>query len=305
MVDVILTGNYIPTELENKESLEKFDSSRLKGIFSDVTKQPENYRSIKTADPDIKNNSWEEVKGSSNFVKTDDMRSIRPARSEKEHNYGGTGILTKLEGNKQKNNKFTQHILNAGDKKRKETESKKHCSEESRKEWEIVSGTKKMSDVKGKTFGTARTAFEVPDLKKVKIPEIDKRIENNKKSLEAGIEAAKIKKNLDKIMAQKTQETFQKENWEEQEIDRIKKVMSEPLKISKESTQLAEEFTPMAKSEVKSDLSGLFKIPKNPNDIKESVIKRNTNNLMKTRKTRSDDRSWETMSNAKSKKMQK
>ena len=272
MVDVILTGNYIPTESENKKSQEKFDSSKLKGVFSDITKQPENYRSIRTADPDIKNNNWEEVKRSSNFVRNDDMKSIRPARSEKEHNYGGTGILTKLETNKQKNNEFTQHILNAGDRKRKEVESKKHCSEESRKEWEIVSETKKASDVRGKTFGTARTAFEVPDLKKVRIPEIDKRVENNKKSLEAGREAAEIKKSLDKIMAQKTQETFQKENWEEQELDRIKKVMNEPLKISKETTQLAEEFTPMAKSEVKNDFNGLFKIPKNPNDIKSESI---------------------------------
>lgn len=298
----------------------EFDKSLLKDVFSDpfkeepkqeVSTKKKKAREINSKNlsslnsEDIKDRTWENIKpcqklNGSNEV---DLRAMRPSRSTGETDNGGTGILVKLNDfTKAKDSKQTKTILQDAKNRRKEAEEKKF-NRSAREDWEVVSGVTKTSDVRGGTIGTARTAFEPAPVQEVKLTSVENEIKKSKKSELAGIEAAKIKRELDKIMWEKDQERYSGKNWEEDAYNEIHRNKTKEMKSPEEAPNLSRQFTPLSGAKGSGlDCTGIFDIPQNPNEVHEKPIKRDSSKLQEKRMRREEDRSWETMSNVKSKK---
>ena len=291
---------------EKKAAVEK-PAMDIANVFIYPDKIPEETQSIKRdlsgiknpdlhqhkADPMLKDKTWEKVSRSftlpANLL---DTKALTPSRATNESLCGGRNIKnTKSQGEKVKNSEFTNSIINEARQRREDNKNRNMPTEEERDEWEVVSPNIRPSDVKGGMIGTARTGFQVQDIKSVDVGFIKEQRERDVQSAKAGVEAAQIKIQMD---AEKDNEIHN--DWQTENINRIKKNLNKPH-MTPEPTKLADNFTPLGNGKQSLDLSGLFKVP--DFNAKEKSIKRDIGGLKNVRKDVSSDRSWEKVKSSK------
>lgn len=267
-------------------------TNKLKGIFNVDQMLPSNLEQKKSIKSKKKDGSWEKVSSSSQKdCDFNSPHSVIPSRSDVEsgeNNLGGTGILKKKE-----TFDFSQSIIKES-QERKEARKNRHKKPiESREEWEQPSRAKNTSDVYAGNMGFTpnRSSFEEKPLSKVNIPQIEKLKEKTRLSQDAGIAAAKMKSDLDKIMLKSMAEKANGDwSWEKEAQEKINTNLTKNISVT-QPTKLADSM--LKKIEVKNDLAGIFKSPEQPSD---ESIKRNSSNMKEERKTRQSDRSWEKVS---------
>jgi len=262
---------------------------------------------------DIKDDNWEKVAKSSHLNENEisDFRAVSAARSPEESNFGGRGHLSKalvsifnpMASEEVENDKYTDVVISDAKRKKIEAETKK----EKNRDWENVSPAANSKNLNPSQMGftPSRTAWEPIPLEPVKIAEVENIKKKNAENLEAGKQAAQVKTNLDKLFASKWEKDLADNRaWEEIVHENIIKTQDRDMEISKESIKFSDDFIKPAAivSKSSTDLIGLFKLKNDPEDYKEANIKRDVSNLKQKRNHREDDRSWETVSNAKSKK---
>lgn len=315
MSTYIVGDTYIPTTQERKA----IDPKKLEGLFSDgvpqIAKEEPFVRKVRkeniTAQDlptlesiDIKE-IWEKVSPAKHLTNNpEDAKAIRPSRSERETNFGGKSLVpedvnsifdaSRIENIKDSD--YSKHAIAAGKEQRDKKANKGKPSQEARAEWEVVNKAKTTAEVPVTDRGiiSNRTAFEPAEIPKVKISSVEKIIAENKKSAEAGLEAAKLKTELDNIMREKNAKMSG--NWEDEALGNIQDTMRKKIDSTPETIVFAKDFTaPPKESDKKMDLNGLFPLPENPAETKETSIKRDVNEIKAQKKTRADDRSWETV----------
>lgn len=209
-----------------------------------------------------------------------------------------------------KTDEFSQHAIDAGKQKRKDREDRKKRP----RDWEVEERAKTTADVDPMYMGftPTRSAFSQQPIPEVKVKEIENIKEQSEKNRQQGIEAAALKTEIDKIFnAQYEKEISDTRRWEEIEAEKIQDTVNKKHGGGKSSVEVAPDFTSLPKkSEGNLDLTGIFKIPENPENyrdadghLRDRDVKRSSDDIKAQRKTRQDDRSWETLSNSKSKKM--
>lgn len=281
----------------DEEVLEsKFQNKKERAPVKEIT--PKNLNKLESQD--IKED-WEKIKPASktsDFVT--DMRAIKPSFSEGETNYGGkstlAGALNSIFNpdalSETKNSEFTDHVLNAGKEKRKAAEAKI----ERPRDWENNLRAKSSNDLKPAQMGFTpnRSSLEQAPIPKVELQVVAKQKELTKKSIEAGKEAAKIKQAMDELLGKR----FEKDandtrKWEDRMSDKIAENQTREIETKPFEFKLAQDFTSEKGGKTNIDLSGLFKTPENPKEIKEKSIKADLSHLTTKRQKREDDRSWE------------
>lgn len=293
-----ITPSVIPSEQEKK--VENLD---LNNIFDDDL--------LKYDEPQKKSSSKKRKKTSKNNKKYDveDVRqTLQPSRSGNETNDGGNF----LEGNNNsifdsnrigqiEESKLTKRLLKDSKERKAKRNYNKRDDPEVRSEWEQVKPAQKTSDIPANQMGFTpnRSAYKPKyDDKKYKIQAIENEKKKQKESIEAGKEAANIKKELDNIMMNEWEQKIKGDwDWEKEALSDINKTKTKNIESKKEKIEFAKEFTPVPKKVESRDLSGLFS-PLVP-EIEEKSIKRDSSKIKEKRKKRSEDRSWEKLSKPK------
>lgn len=331
---VLMTGTMIPVSSDtkgkyNREALDAIFSHSMdkmtQGIEASKSENPEDHkrRAKKASKKNGIKESWEEVKSSKKLSmgNPNDLRAITPSRGAVETNNGGAGHLRATMASifdpdalsKIKEDEFTQHVVDAGKKKRREKEARLQKS----RDWEDVAPSKTTANTDPTQMGFTphRTAFKPAPLPEVKVREIEAQKAAKAKSIEAGKEAAVIKSELDRIMMASMEKRYAGDKkWEEIEADKIAEIHSKEVKTSESGFKFAESgiINPdpekRADQKVLASLDGIFSMPPDPKDAPrqdyEADIKKNLR-IASNRERRESDRSWETVRNAKSKKMNK
>lgn len=319
-MSVHLTGHtFIPT---NEGEKVKIDKDNLKGIFSDgvpeIAKESKTERKtpVKEVTPgnlrklesiDIKDRNWESVKPAKKISESSqDLNAIKPSRSGGESNEANVGMVPGLRESVManmfttpENSDYTNHAIDAGRQRREKIKTKGQPSQEARDEWEVVSPSKTTANTPVTDRGILpnRSALTPGDIPKVKIDSVEKIKEQNKKSAKSGIEAAKLKKELDAIMADKQKSVSN--NWEEEALGKIKDISKIKVENPVEKVKFAKDVVrqnPESRKDL--NLEGLFSMPQDPKTAKDDQIKRNSEILKEQRKKREDDRSWEVVVNS-------
>jgi len=311
----IMTGNIITGFNEDKSKTENLKEKlaeafkvkentpdkiekKARGPIKEITVN--NLSSLESKD--IKNTNWETITPSKKASETVvGINSIHPSRSGIENNYGGSSTLSNslnsifnpeaLASNK--NSDFTNHVISAGKEYRKNISKKGKPS----RDWEVEQKSLTTKDISATMMGFTpnKSAFSPSELPKVNIPQIKIIKEQAEKSKEAGIKAAEMKINLDRVMAQ-SYENQRNDNrrWEDIESEKIYSNQNKEMPIRKENITLAKDFVSDKLPKTKIDLNGIFKVPENPIESKkESSIKKDISDSTQSRGSREDDRSWE------------
>lgn len=244
----------------------------------------------------IKDTDWEKVKPSKSIGQMEnltayDLRTAVPSRASVEHNNGGTGSLVQEKIIKPKYD-FSDSIIKES-KERKEKRDNRHKRPiESRGEWEQVTKAKTTADVQAGNMGFTpnKSAFSMKEIPKVKVDVIENQKRLSEQSKIAGIQAAKMKNDLDAIMQKSMQEKMSGDwSWEKEAQEEIHGAINKQINVN-QGTKLSDNMI-YKKANTDNDLSGLFS--DNVPNIKEKDIKRDSSGIKGKRKSRQDDRSWE------------
>jgi hypothetical protein len=292
----------VPEPIKDPENIKREETSTGRKPVGEIT--PQNLRHLESID--IKDHNWESIKlptKTSDVLQ--DMKAIRPSRSEGETDNGGRSTLTSalnsifnpeaVEG--VKNSEFTDSVLQSGKDKKRESEQRRERS----RDWEVETRAKTTKDLAAAQMGFTpnRSSFEPAPIPKVDLPVVEEIRAQNKKSADAGKEAAKIVKDLDSLFkVEYERDANDNRRWEDIEADKISKNQTRPLP-EPEVIKIAEEVLKEKPDVSKMDLTGVFKMPQNPEEVKEENIKRDSSNLTTKRTKREDDRSWEVPSRSK------
>jgi len=253
----------------------------------------------------IQDRSWEEVRSSSLKVDRVNEKQIGKSGNIVENQFKNELPDTKpslFNSNpflNIKNEEFTEHIISSGKTKRKEERNRKNSG----RDFEISKATN-TSDIPANMMGftphrTSLTQGELPRLPE--LPEIKLQKENITRSIEAGMKVAEIYKEIET----KKHEEFLKDandvrKWQDYAASKIEKNYTKKM----DSTEKPFNFgnpNEYRESSYKEDLSQIFKKEEMSNN--EVNIKKDRKDIENsTRKHRSDDRSWESTENSKSKK---
>ena len=108
----------------------------------------------------------------------------------------------------------------------------------------------------------------------------------------------------DKAKQQKFEERANK-SFQDAEADKNREALTKTVK-EQEEIKISQDFVPVGNKktqEISESLKGVFAVPKSPEEAeKEKSMKKDSAEIRSERKTRKDDRSWETLSNSRSKK---
>lgn len=264
---------------------------------------------------DIKED-WQQVSRSAKASSASyrDGRAILPSSiSEAETNYGGPNRTSRFANSifdpsaieKIENDEYTDVVINDAREKRIKAERKMQKS----RDWEVVSASKSTKDVNPAQMGftPTRSAFQPAPLEEVRLAEVEAIKKKNAASAEAGKKVAQIKSELDKVLAEKWERDFNDDrSWEDKAHEKIIEAQNREMNIVFNEPELAKDFVKASPIETDFDLSGLFTVPEDPSQYREASIKREDDHLKDPRrsKRREDDRSWETVRNARSRKWQ-
>jgi len=297
MTTCIVGNNIIQSGFtKDKKVITKED---LKFVFSDGIPKIAELPGL-SPKPNLKED-WEQLKPSVPLKNNpEDSKALRPSRGEGETVFGGNGMLNRKNSIfdsslEIKEDEYTRHTIEAGDEKRKRHQEKGRPSQEARNEWEDIKPALKTSDVPITSRGITpnRSAFQSAKLPDIKLNFVDKAAKKEAESKKAGEKAADIKRQLDKILLGKEEKISN--NWEEEALQKIHKTTNRKINSSPLGIKTSEDFLPFSEKK-DNPLKGIFKVPENPENVVEKNIKRPTEGLKEERKTRKDDRSWETVS---------
>jgi len=321
---IVLGNPIIPTQKDIDGQKKKFDIEELSKSFSDgvpkiAYEEPVKKRSpVKNITPenlphlesvDIKEN-WEKISQSTSLKARSlesnpemTSKSIRPSRAAGENNLGGTGILPGMNNTladpdrigKIKNSEFATQAKAAGKEKRKQKEEKGRNTN-----WEdevdLVAKTTKDVPVTATGIIPNRSAFQPAPLPEANLNITKKEKIKAKRSAEAGVVAAQMKRQLDAVMQSKKDNISN--HWEEEALANINEKMKMKVIPGNSGVKIAKDFTSIPSKQKKTEMSldGLFAIPENPKTASnEKSIKRDSSVLKEKRATRESDRSWETV----------
>lgn len=242
-----------------------------------------------------------------------DSKAIRPSNSPAGSGDGGRGhlresltsIFNTEAPSESLNSEYTDHTIKSARGKRRSREDRKKRS----RDWEVESRAKTTKDLDeewttGMGFAPSRTGFKPGPLPRVEIKAIKKEIDKAKKSMGAGKAAAKIKSEDDK-KSQKTVESRAGMSFQDAEAEKNKERLSKTSKESR-NIKISQDFIPAGTDRVKkasASLKGIFAVPKSPEELgDEKSMAKDSSKIKTERKNRSDDRSWETVENSRSKK---
>jgi len=257
---------------------------------------------------------WQNVSRASYVTKDNyhDVRAVLPSRSAGETDFGGPGHNRKLSNSifdptaieDARNDEYTDVVINDARERRAKSEARNQRN----RDWEVISAAKSTKNVNPTQMGftPTRSAYQPAPIQEIKIAEVEEIKLKNAASLEAGKKAAQIKTDIDKVFAKKWEQDFNDDRpWEEKAHEQIIEAQNREMNITFNEPEIADDFLKGSPVESKLDLSGIFKMPENPEDYKEAEIKRDSDYLRDpNRARREDDRSWETVSNARSRKWQ-
>ncbi len=269
----------------------------LKGVFTTgIPKESKDRVKSKKA----RDRSWETLSSSKDDNQS--SKAINKSRSGDggEHDqFGRTTLGNSLDKIfDYKEDPFSKHAIDAGQKKRTDRELKKQRN----RDWEVESRAKSTADVSATQMGFTpnRSAWEPGKLPEVNIPLVDQMIKDEEKSAQAGLEAQKMISEIYKEkMADWESKINNKTTWEEDSVDHINSIFAKEHKNESLGLKLADDLVRESeKKEVRPEFKELFTTV----DGKQKSIKVDLSHLKSRKKTRKDDRSWETLENSKSKK---
>lgn len=257
---------------------------------------------------EIQDRSWEEVKGSSRPADRFDSKQI--SRSGDGNGVVGSGqnpsvtrptLFNPDPFSSAKNHEFTDHVIGAGKERRKAERERK----ESKREFEI-SKAKNTSEVPAFMMGftphrTALKPQDIPEIKEHK--EISAQKDKIIESIKAGEKVAEIYRERDKKKHEEfLRDANDEQKWQDHAASKIERNYCKPMNSPEKPFNFGNP-NEYRESSYKEDLSKIFKAPLSPDEVKEDDIKRKSSHLKDTtRKHRTDDRSWESVENSKSKK---
>jgi len=295
---------------ESRKLAEDKSLPERKNPVKDVTSENvNNLDSIDLKNRDLKKSMLPTRSSSDNM----DPKAIMPSNSPSGSGEGGRGhlreSLTSIFNtdaiSESFNSEYTEHTIKSAKEKRQDRENRGKRS----RDWEVESRAKTTKDLDeewttGMGFAPSRTAFKPGPLPRVEIEAVKKEMERSKKSMEAGKAAAKMKSEADK----KSQENFEskaKMDFQDAEDTRNKENLSKTVGESR-PIKISQDFVPAGTDEVKKasdSLKGIFAVPKSIEELgEEKSIKKDSSQIKSEKKSRSDDRSWETVENSRSKK---
>lgn len=321
----IISGDILPSK--GKLTLSKDDLSKIQNVFSSKTENIKKAQDVVDSgdhtekrgrlaggkDPAI-HEEWQTIKGSNRLSmgNLNDAKTIVPSRSEGETSDGGRGHLrgsmsslfnpTAIED--VRNSEYTDHAIQAGkDKKRKDEERKA-----GNREWEVISPAKSTKDAIPSQMGFAplKSAYSQSPIPEVRISEVEAIKAKNEENRQVGAEALKIRQDTNREAAREYDSKLNDvRRWEDVVYDSITKNQSRDITVAENNIKVAQDFVREPSKKTNLSLEGLFTIPQNPDDVKKSErddIRRDASHLSSPRTKREDDRSWETVGNARSRK---
>lgn len=276
----------------------KFSPEDFKGVFT--TGIPQKSKDRVKPGKKQRDRSWETI--DADRSETTSSKALSKSRSDEggENDYSGRttngNSLEKIFDHQE--SEFSQHAIDAGRERRLAKEMKKKKNHD----WAVNTKAKTTSDVPATQMGFTpnRSAYQPGQLPSVNIPLVDQMILEESKSAQAGIEAGQM---LKEIYQQKNAEWEAKmkgdKNWEDETIDQINSIFSKESNQSSLGIKLADDLVnEPVKKEVQPEFKELFTTV----DGKQKSIKVDLSHLKSRRKSRKDDRSWETIENSKSRK---
>ena len=325
----MITGSFIPIGNNSGD----LDEKAVKNVFDERVASIQEALGYSNREPEINkeesrkrgkkkaSRSWEKVEASkpAEMTNTYSAKSIMPSRAANETNYGGAGqlkgaiasIFNPTASSDVKNDEYTDHVLKAGKKRRKDKEAQKQRN----REWEEITPAKSTSDVHPSELGFTphRTAFSQKPLPKVKVKEIEDQNRREAQSAQAGIEAAKIKESLDNIFATNYEKELSDDRkWEDIELEKINNARNREVEIKQanklnSSMNYANVLNPNPEKrgdkDISAKLAGVFSMPEDPEKANMEPRMKRQNKTANRRQRREEDRSWESISNAVAKKM--
>jgi len=312
----IMSGNVLYDDMNPKKGFNK--AEELKAALSSKTpkieedaKSDRKIRAEKKArqSAEIRDRSWETVSGSAR-----PGERIDPRQTSRSGDANGSvtrmpqasdfrpSIFNPDPFSNAKNSEFTDHAINTGKERRKakrEKTQKQHEFEPSR--------ARNTSEVPASMMGFTphRTALRPCDLPapEKEHSEITAQRDRVQQSIKAGEKVAEIYRQRDQ---EKHQEFLNDANdtqkWQDHVGDKIKRSYEKDMNTKNDAFNFGNPNEYRERSYDK-DLSKIFKMPPNPEEVKEANIKRKSDHLKdNTRKHRSEDRSWENVENSKGKK---
>lgn len=305
----IMSGNIITPTI--KESSKKQDLSGLNEMFDNPFSENEDPMSTKEAQKKkeskkIKDLSWESIKSPSRNKDIRDGKVISPSGASDGGETYYSASKSKLPEGKAsifdpeafKNvmeDEFSSHPVKARKQREKKSEATRHP------EREVELKAKTTSDVAASAMGftPSKSGIKQPEMKKTKIAEIDQIKKQQKSNKMAGEQVAELKNVLDNEFKNKMEERFGSNDlsWEEEKMIELSQNQNKDFSSKQPKMEFTSEKTVLTPSgtsvKASADLSGLFKVP----NIKEEKtnIKKSTASIQKKRKSRSEDRSWESV----------
>jgi len=297
------------------QMLPKVASEKKKEARSGQRKvNPNDTRNLEASD--LKNLDWENISPAKRFSdknKEMDLRSVAPSRAnvDAENNYGGTGILPGVGNTMQdpnvikskSNSELTNTVISDAKARREAHEERHKRPEEARDEWEIAQKAKTTADVPAGQMGFTphKTSYAQQPMPEVKVPAIEAIKSSNKKSADAGVEAAGIKAQLDNVMMSSMDSKMKGEySWEAEAQEKINTNLNKPIEAKSLDIEISKpEMRTPKPAKTALDVSNVFSMPQDPATAEEKSIKRSSKYLSGKRTHRSEDRSWEKVQGSK------
>jgi hypothetical protein len=318
----IISGDILPSK--SKTTLSKDDLKNIKNVFSSTTENTKKAHDVvnggnhtekrgRIRDPEI-HEDWQTVKTSNKLSmgNLNDSKTIVPSRAEGESSDGGRGhlrgsissLFNPTASEDVRNSEYTDHAIQAGKDRKKKDEDRKAGN----REWEVISAAKNTKDATPSQMGFAplKSAFSQSPIPEVKISEVEAIKTKREENMQIGAEALKIRQDANREAAKEYDDRLSdKRKWEDVVYDDMAKAQSRNIQVPDSGIRVAQDFVKEPTKNINLSLEGLFPVPQNPKDVERSEredIRRDASHLGSPRIKREDDRSWETVGNAKSKK---